>query len=824
MQTKNETGIALVAVLMIMVLLGILMEGYIVLVNSNQKIITTDRQQNQAFYGAMAGLEQLTTSVGTLYASTYRPTASQLNALDNTAPVINGVEFLTPDDESGYAITFETNLDGTPKKEQRTISSGDLAGLTGIVTPITISVTARSSHSAEVQLQRRLLAALVPVFQFGIFSESDLSYFAGTNFSFGGRVHTNGNLFINQQGSTLKMNEKITAAGEVVRDYMSNHYYLYDQTVYIAKRTISEPYCTNNMSTCYYTMPRSATPTTLAYGSILGDIPTNGTAPTPNPTWANISNTLTNGYIKSKTTGAKKMNLPLVSDGAQPIDIIKRPLATENSSSSVFSQRFFSKASLRILLSDTAADITSLPTIAPGNPISLGTAWPSTFTHKVALSPGSTANGSTNSNRNDDYKSTIGTPLIDGFIKIEKQTSTGWEDVTTAILNLGISGKELTGTACNDTHATVAGAILRVQRYRDSVSTCNNTDPYKFMPNVLFDTREGMFRGSATTTGNPSLIGSMYYIELDIQNLCTWLRDNSATISHSEGYVIYFSDRRLNRNASNAETGEFGYEDVINTASNGGLPNGTSDTGEDVNDNNTFDDYGGTPRYNDLESTVKLKDTFAKNIIRKNRPVFFRKALKLINGSVINLGNNGTTPYGLTIAAENPVYVQGNYNANGSFSGSHVGAAVIADAVTLLSGNWNDKVSFDNPYLASSRPATTSWYRMAIISGKNKSFPNSSGTDMRYDFGTDGGVHNFLRLIEGWSGSTLNYLGSMVSLYYSRQAVGVFKYNDVPNFYSVPTRAFAFDEDFREPEKLPPATPMFRDINVTTFTRRIEPD
>jgi hypothetical protein len=47
-----------------------------------------------------------------------------------------------------------------------------------------------------VRLERELNTVAIPVFQFGIFSETDLSFFAGPNFNFGGRVHTNGNLFL----------------------------------------------------------------------------------------------------------------------------------------------------------------------------------------------------------------------------------------------------------------------------------------------------------------------------------------------------------------------------------------------------------------------------------------------------------------------------------------------------------------------------------------------------------------------------------------------------------------------------------------------------
>ena len=50
-----------------------------------------------------------------------------------------------------------------------------------------------------------------------------------------------------------------------------------------------------------------------------------------------------------------------------------------------------------------------------------------------------------------------------------------------------------------------------------------------------------------------------------------------------------------------------------------------------------------------------------RHVARVNRAFFFRRALKLVNGGRGNLPANGTQ--GLTVAAENPVYIQGNYNA-----------------------------------------------------------------------------------------------------------------------------------------------------------------
>ncbi len=59
--------------------------------------------------------------------------------------------------------------------------------------------------------------ALLPAFEFGVFCDGDCDYFAGPNFNFGGRVHTNGNLFL-ASGADLTFTDKIAAVGQVVTD------------------------------------------------------------------------------------------------------------------------------------------------------------------------------------------------------------------------------------------------------------------------------------------------------------------------------------------------------------------------------------------------------------------------------------------------------------------------------------------------------------------------------------------------------------------------------------------------------------------------------
>src|SRR5208282_904230 len=161
-------------------------------------------------------------------------------------------------------------------------------------------------------------------------------------------------------------------------------------------------------------------------------------------------------------------------------------------------------------------------------------------------------------------------------------------------------------------------------------------------------------------------------------------------------------------------------------------------------------------------------------------------------------------------------------------------AAVIADAVTFLSNDWVDLPSFGiggtNPAsvpefsaaggdgtvtnVAKNRQASSAWYRLAVAGGKNINFPQPGWAGVAQDFGTDGGVHNFLRYLENWNGA-LNYTGSIVSLYYSTYNTGVYKCCNV--VYNPPTRAYSFDLDFSTPAGLPPGTPMFRDVNSLGF-------
>ena len=81
-------------------------------------------------------------------------------------------------------------------------------------------------------------------------------------------------------------------------------------------------------------------------------------------------------------------------------------------------------------------------------------------------------------------------------------------------------------------------------------------------------------------------------------------------------------------------------------------------------------------------------------------------------------------------------------------------------------------------------------------------------------------MHNFLRYIEQWPGN-LNYNGSLVSLFYSQYATGVFKC--CTTVYSPPNRVYQFDSLFLNPNNLPPGTPQFEDVNNVSYRQDFTP-
>ncbi|WP_309385963.1 hypothetical protein [Cerasicoccus frondis] len=169
--------------------------------------------------------------------------------------------------------------------------------------------------------------------------------------------------------------------------------------------------------------------------------------------------------------------------------------------------------------------------------------------------------------------------------------------------------------------------------------------------------------------------------------------------------------------------------------------------------------------------------------------------------------------YGTSFATNQAMYIDGHYNADGdpntgspteadknsdfAKTDSEAPSALIADAITFLSTNWDDSKSAQS---MSNRVASSfTEVSAAILSGIVPSGKTGSNS-------YSGGVENFPRFLENWDGKTLRIRGSIVALYESEVANERWGKGDV---YSAPNRNWGFHDKLGE-GFYPPGTPSTR--------------
>ncbi|MFL6520919.1 MAG: hypothetical protein ACJ8NS_11910 [Chthoniobacterales bacterium] len=163
-----------------------------------------------------------------------------------------------------------------------------------------------------------------------------------------------------------------------------------------------------------------------------------------------------------------------------------------------------------------------------------------------------------------------------------------------------------------------------------------------------------------------------------------------------------------------------------------------------------------------------------------------KRGIRIRNAATI------TPAAGLTFVSENPVYIWGDYNTGGSppsNSGTYTSpvvsgytrkpSAIVADAINVLSNGWNDTTA------TGSRTASNTTINAALITGNVP----SDGTNY------SGGGENLIRFLENWSGKSFTYYGSMIQLWQSKQATGVWT-GDASVYTSPTINKWYYDTNF----------------------------
>ena len=355
----NERGAALILALIILFLLGAISVTVLAVVSHEMRIAGSDLRRTETYSAAASAIERMTNEFSALFQRTSNPTSTQLTQIAGNVPTeltnqgFTFTQSLSQDDDALQKMQATQGItDGSYPYVD--IEKGALSGLRASVSPFKVSATAYNTKTGtKVTLERTINNYLIPMFQFGTFSDGDLEFWPQPPMTFNGRVHANGNIYF---GGDITFTSKVTTANEAVRTVLRNDGTL--PTVYSANT------------------PRfiiNGTTVPMSQGSVVGgpkmnqprtdkrgNFPTGTPIGTDNTTWNATSVAPVNGtanrfggQLLTKGTGALPLLLPIQLDGKQPREIIKRSMPDD--STALVSGRFHSKAEIRILIDDEVA-------------------------------------------------------------------------------------------------------------------------------------------------------------------------------------------------------------------------------------------------------------------------------------------------------------------------------------------------------------------------------------------------------------------------------------------------------------------------------------
>lgn len=197
---NSQAGMATFIALMVMLMLTIIGAAALKLADDELNIAGNEMNELTSFYAAEAGLEMASASIQAQYVSTGNPPATMPSGSSNL--------------NSNATVAYVTTDQGAAI--QRTLTLGTLAGLHALVKSYQIeSIGTSLIDGSQTRLTQEFEAATVPIFQFAVFYNNDLEIAPGPDMTLMGRVHTNGNLWL-QCNSTLRMDSYVTSAQNIL--------------------------------------------------------------------------------------------------------------------------------------------------------------------------------------------------------------------------------------------------------------------------------------------------------------------------------------------------------------------------------------------------------------------------------------------------------------------------------------------------------------------------------------------------------------------------------------------------------------------------------
>ena len=199
---SGEEGLALVATLLVLALMGGLMAASLWGGMAGLRTSNIDYQSARTFYAAEAAAEA---ALADLYVALEDGLITDVELAGITAPDLEGFDF------TGFSVTKVGD------QAVETITDGAFAGLYALTQAYEIITPATSPTGmySAVELGARTLA--IPMYQFGVFYEGDLEIHPGPPMNFTGRVHSNSRIYLNSNNVWFR--EVITTPDDVIHNY-----------------------------------------------------------------------------------------------------------------------------------------------------------------------------------------------------------------------------------------------------------------------------------------------------------------------------------------------------------------------------------------------------------------------------------------------------------------------------------------------------------------------------------------------------------------------------------------------------------------------------
>jgi hypothetical protein len=751
-----------------------------------------------------------------------------------------------------------------------------------------------SNVSAQSMLQMQFTNRFIPIFQFAAFYQGDLEITSAPNMSINGPIHSNAGIYL-APGNSLTLNGNITHVSGIFRSLR------YQATHTSGTRNIlftgGGPY------------PDSAVDCSGVTNGCVSAVAAWGTGPFPIPiSAASITasnNTIRNtgvlrlppsGFLSQAQTDGNpgtyynKADLRVTFDprNANPTFNIVRmnqadttPVIIENFSSVPGLINSLQKPVMLRVTNDPARSFSEIVRLCPKLDGSAGEPNPNDTVATNRAIPGlPAALTSTTSLAKLNNPANIPASLASRQSVIDA--------LRQAIVMSPVSGITIaqtrsaaTGTLLNDfqTLLTTAGFtvternIITAARLNEIAALNTNSltgnggcflpAPMQILlpnslPNPLFDKREGR---------------NMYILQSNIKSLTAWNRDGVYGDGTITGAQLPAANKLFDRKplTALAAVDQLPVDDSLNTSNVAGancdydcLGLGSIDGVRSPTATATTE--GGLVWHYSLINREAPYDYVSNPSNPDATPpvIATRDATRGVSPYGFAFSGAARLPGALTVASDQAVYIQGDYNNPRSFPGviptpdpldtNAVGlnrtattnppakekrpASILADSAIMLSNSCSDtsfRLSCLRTFTAATPTATTGTrmplgtttvVRAAILAGTEATNLAAATRE------ESGGLNNHISFRENWTGQTLKYRGSFVSKGIPSESNGLFIAGclgrcgallHVNTYFAPPARDFGFETDFNSINGLPPLTPNVNLLIQRVYKRDYDP-